>query len=53
MGFNSGFKGLKHERSKLLRNERNGEVKKELRYIVNKKGNKLINFGTIGRSNEK
>jgi hypothetical protein len=35
---------LKHERGKVLRNERNGEIQKELKYIVNKKGNKVINF---------
>jgi hypothetical protein len=43
---------LKHERDKVLRNERNGEAQKELRYIVNNKGIELINFGKIGRNNE-
>lgn len=42
---------LKNERGEVLRNERNGETQ-ELIYIVNNKGNKLINFGTIGRNNE-
>ena len=32
---------LKHERNKVLRNERNGEAQMELRYTVNNKGNKI------------
>jgi hypothetical protein len=35
---------LKHGRGEVLRKERNCEAQKELRYLVNNKGNKLIFF---------